>query len=157
MKDWVDLGGNQQQVVSKLEQGSGIQLPKHYATAENKNEVQKKVKLIFIFIQLSQMQGAGRTKVILNKMFHYEHWRVHKHVLHIFLIKSIRCLSNKIISDTHRSRSLSYPLKKKHNNRPAKSAIPVWRKRSLTCYPSMKKTFINVFFFFLSHFRYLKF
>ena len=112
MKDWVDLGGNQQQVVSKLEQGSGIQLPKHYATAENKNEVQKKVKLIFIFRQLSQMQGAGRTKVILNKMFHYEHWRVHKHVLHIFLIKSIRCLSNKIISDTHRSRSLSYPLKK---------------------------------------------
>ena len=43
MKDWVDLGGNQQQVVSKLEQGSGIQLPKHYATAENKNEVQKKL------------------------------------------------------------------------------------------------------------------
>ena len=66
MKDWVDLGGNQQQVVSKLEQGSGIQLPKHYATAENKNEVQKKVKLIFIFIQLSQMQGPGRTKVILK-------------------------------------------------------------------------------------------
>ena len=62
MKDWVDLGGNQQQLVSKLEQSLGIQLPKHYATAENKNEVRKKVKLIFIFIQLSEVQGAGRTK-----------------------------------------------------------------------------------------------